>query len=666
MQRVVAKNNLIMKKIILSVLVLSSVVCFGQQLINSNMELWTTVAYGQEPSNWEFNAGTGIVYGTNNIFRSYNGTDPLTTTKITGAASFGGTGNSVLLETKSAVGAILLNNGYTTIPGNLFRQEAITNTNIGSLTIKYKATVVQGDSCFVKVGLIDASNNTLSYGVFWIKPSDNSTTWKTKTIVLENQLPGTPTEIFIDAMSTYDETYTYNTPVIGSKLYLDNFTLNYCNTPITTSLTETVCDYMLPYTWNGVTFSSAGTQSATFISSLGCDSTVNMTLTVVGGPYTQIPDAVFEQELIDLGYDPCGIVDGQVPTNNIANVLSLSLNGSSITNLMGIEAFTSLESLSLSAQFTGMGIFGPNLSSNGLNLSNNTALKYLSCKNCGLQNINLSNNINLISLNLGSYEFSSAGNTQYINNNNISTIDLSTNNSLQILDIDRAQVNNLTLPVNDVLKKLQVNNNSLVSLIGNNNSQLKYLDCSFNNSLISLSLNAPNLDTLNVSNCGFSGLNLNNQTSLNWLNCSSNNLSCLTIKNNGNNQINYINTLNNFTLTCIEVDDSLFSANNPIWNANKDAWSSYSEDCPGICLTADIHEIASEEATIFPNPSEGMLNVKSSSPIDKIILTNMEGRILEVYEKSNFIDISSFKSGMYNAIVLFVNGSKLTKTIIKN
>ncbi len=257
MQRVVAKNNLIMKKIILSVLVLSSVVCFGQQLTNSNMELWTTVSYGPEPNNWQYNDGTGIAYGTNNNARSYNGTDPLTTTKITGAAAFGGAGNSALLETKSVVGSTLLGAGYTTLPGWLYRQEAITNTNIGSLTFNYKSTVVQGDSCYVRVGLIDASFNIYSLGVFWIKPSDNSTTWKTKTIILENLLPGTPTEIFIEAMSTYDGfdgNYSFVTPIIGSKLYLDNFTLNYCNTPITTSLTETVCDYMLPYNWNGVTF----------------------------------------------------------------------------------------------------------------------------------------------------------------------------------------------------------------------------------------------------------------------------------------------------------------------------------------------------------------------------------------------------------------------------
>ena len=54
-------------------------VCFGQQLTNSNLELWTTEIYGSEPSNWQYNDGIGLVYGTNNIIRGYDGVDPLTT-----------------------------------------------------------------------------------------------------------------------------------------------------------------------------------------------------------------------------------------------------------------------------------------------------------------------------------------------------------------------------------------------------------------------------------------------------------------------------------------------------------------------------------------------------------------------------------------------------------
>jgi Leucine-rich repeat (LRR) protein len=612
------------------------------------MELWTTVSYGPEPNNWQYNDGTGIAYGTNNNARGYNGTDPLTTTKITGAAAFGGSGNSALLETKSVVGSTLLGAGYTTLPGWLYRQEAITNTNIGSITFNYKSTVVQGDSCFVRVGLIDASFNIYSLGVFWIKSSDNSTTWKTKTIILENQLPGTPTEIFIEAMSTYDGfdgNYSYTTPIVGSKLYLDNFTLNYCNSPIITNLTETICDYMLPYTWSGVTFTSAGTQSSSFTSSLGCDSTVNMALTVVGGPYTQIPDAAFEQELIDLGYDACGIVDGQVPTNSINTVLNLFISNSNITDLTGIEDFQSLESLT---------VWNANLAVNGLNLSSNNNLKSLTISSAGLTSLNLSQNTLLENL------YISGGIS-----NNIPTLDLSLNTNLQTIDCPNTSIGSLQLPAATSLTQLNCQSNNLSSLALSLVPNLTSLNAS-NNSLINLGTNTHNnLITMNINNNSFSGLNLSGYIQLKSLDCSDNSLECLNIKNGNNNQFTYLNTKNNFILTCIEVDDSLFSTNNPIWNANKDAWSSYSEDCQGICVTADLTDGIFESTKVYPNPTNGMLYISSEIEIKEIILSNLDGKVIGKH-KSNSIDITELMAGIYVIRIRYSNDTEVSKQIIKN
>ncbi len=626
-------------------------VCFGQQLTNSNLELWTTVSYGPEPNNWEYNDGAGIVYGTNNAFRGFDGVDPLTSTKVTGANAYGGTGNSILLETKQAIGPTAINTyGYTTLPGWLYRQEAITNTNIGSITFNYKSTVVQGDSCFVRVGLIDASFNIYSLGVFWIKPSNNSTTWKTKTIILENQLPGTPTEIFIEAMSTYDGfdgNYSYTTPIIGSKLYLDNFTLNYCNSPITTNLTETICDYMLPYTWSGITFTSAGTQSSSFVSSLGCDSTVNMALTVLGGPYTQIPDAAFEQELIDLGYDACGIVDGQVPTNNIASVNSLLIQNSNITDLTGIQDFQLLQTLNIASA---------NLTSNGIDLSNNSRLKSLFIS-AGLTNLDLSQNDSLTNLNLGGALGS--------NPNNINTLDLSSNLDLETVDCSASGINALILPSTNTLYQLDCKVNNLTSLNLSNVPNLLTLTAS-NNSLIDLGTTTHNsLQTMNLALNSFSGLNLSGFSQLKSLDCSNNSLECLSIKNGINNQFTYLNTNNNFTLTCIEVDDSLFSTNNPIWNANKDAWSSYSEDCIGVCITADLADVLIENTRVYPNPTNAIIYIQSEEEIQDITLLNIAGKILGEYN-ANSVDLTEFMAGTYIIRIRYSNDIEVIKQIIKN
>ncbi|SVD39184.1 uncharacterized protein METZ01_LOCUS392038, partial [marine metagenome] len=58
---------------------------------------------------------------------------------------------------------------------------------------------------------------------------------------------------------------------------------------------------------------------------------------------TYVPDDNFEQALIDLGYDD--VLDDSVMTANINSVTSINVNGDSISDLTGIEDFTSLTTL---------------------------------------------------------------------------------------------------------------------------------------------------------------------------------------------------------------------------------------------------------------------------------------------------------------------------------
>jgi hypothetical protein len=67
-------------------------------------------------------------------------------------------------------------------------------------------------------------------------------------------------------------------------------TVNGCDSLVTLVLTvnptynvsddRTVCEGELPYVWNGITFTEAGTQTVTLQSTAGCDSVVTMTLSV--------------------------------------------------------------------------------------------------------------------------------------------------------------------------------------------------------------------------------------------------------------------------------------------------------------------------------------------------------------------------------------------------
>ncbi len=60
---------------------------------------------------------------------------------------------------------------------------------------------------------------------------------------------------------------------------------------------STICENALPFTWNGVEFTAAGTQSTTLQTVLGCDSVVNMTVNVNTNTVSEINAEVVENNL---------------------------------------------------------------------------------------------------------------------------------------------------------------------------------------------------------------------------------------------------------------------------------------------------------------------------------------------------------------------------------
>ena len=60
---------------------------------------------------------------------------------------------------------------------------------------------------------------------------------------------------------------------------------------------QTIVENNLPYTWNGVTFTEAGTQTTTLTAANGCDSVLTMTLTVIPNIHTAQDTTICENEL---------------------------------------------------------------------------------------------------------------------------------------------------------------------------------------------------------------------------------------------------------------------------------------------------------------------------------------------------------------------------------
>ena len=84
-------------------------------------------------------------------------------------------------------------------------------------------------------------------------------------------------------------------------------TVNGCDSVVTMLLTvnqthvttdsQTICENELPYTWNGVTFNAAGVNTATLQDASGCDSTVIMTLLVNPSYLNNLSMSICESEL---------------------------------------------------------------------------------------------------------------------------------------------------------------------------------------------------------------------------------------------------------------------------------------------------------------------------------------------------------------------------------
>ncbi|QCX01642.1 T9SS type A sorting domain-containing protein [Aggregatimonas sangjinii] len=320
---------------------------------------------------------------------------------------------------------------------------------------------------------------------------------------------------------------------------------------------------------------------------------------------TTIPDPNFEQALIDLGYD-AGPIDGSVPTASIAVVTDLNVVQKDINSLEGIQDFTSLENLSAALN---------QLSS--VDLSNNSRLTFVELGNNQLTQVNLSGSPLLTNLNLY-------------------------NNNLQTLDISN-------LPA---LVRLAAENNALTELDISQNPEMFDLLLTGNPIRNLNTFQNPRLLALRIGDSQIEALDLSQNMELRLLEAPNGNLNRLNLKN-GNNTIlngqgivgNPVDVSNNPNLSCIQVDNVVFSENNPGWI--KDATASYSEDCSLTPAFTTIPDPNFEQALIDSGYDIG--------PIDGTIPTaNIQNvQTLDVFNRniSDLAGIEDFTS------VTFINAN---------
>ncbi|MFD2725809.1 T9SS type B sorting domain-containing protein [Hyunsoonleella rubra] len=341
---------------------------------------------------------------------------------------------------------------------------------------------------------------------------------------------------------------------------------------------------------------------------------------------TFVPDAIFEQALIDKGYDT-GPLDNLVPTANINTIIDLDVSQLNINDLTGIEDFSSLEVLDCSenrlsaldiSQNTNLKqlfcafnrITSLDISNNiglsiiwcnfnripVLDVSNNTGLLSLVCSNNLLTEIDVSNNLSLntflcVGNQISSFDVSLNSNLKvfHCSNNRLTEVDVTNNPALNVLNCEYNFISTLDLSQNPALQQLYCMGNMISSLDLFNNGDLGILSCG-NNMLYDLDVSRnPNLVELICNDNTLTTLELNRNGSLNHIDVANNSLCNLNIKNRANTNVTFFDARENPDLFCVFVDDPRYSALNwtniePITN-----FVTNQEECDEVAdITPDV------------------------------------------------------------------------------
>lgn len=229
--------------------------------------------------------------------------------------------------------------------------------------------------------------------------------------------------------------------------------------------------------------------------------------------------------------------DGEIQISEAQAILYLNVSDSNISNLTGIEQFSSLITLYCSSNQL-----------QNINLSQNTALKNFNCSNNLLTNLDISVNQQLINFNCSNNLLSNLNISQNTNLENLncsfnllSSLNVSQNIALKSIRCENNQLSNINIAQNSILENFRCNNNQLTSLDVSQNNLLNSLICN-NNQITNLDVsNLQYLWSLWCNNNQLTSLDVSNNNNLSLLLCHTNNLSILNIKNGNTVEFDFSN-----------------------------------------------------------------------------------------------------------------------------
>jgi Leucine-rich repeat (LRR) protein len=343
-----------------------------------------------------------------------------------------------------------------------------------------------------------------------------------------------------------------------------------------------------------------------------------------------IPDANFKAYLVANTLINTNI-DAEIQVSEATSFTGdIDCSNMSISDLTGIEAFTSLTTLEcFNNQIT------------ALNVSNNIVLTFLGCNSNLLISLDVSSNTSLSSLNCG--------------NNLLTSIDVS-NGVLTDIVCNNNQLTSIDVSGLTTLTYLNCQNNPITNLDVSNNTSLGSLNCMFNQ-LTNLSL-SNSITVLQCTNNQLTSIDVSGNSGLTVLGLANNQLTTLNVKNGNNtNMSNGFFTINNNpNLTCVQVDDAAFSVAN--WT-NIDAGVSFSEDC-GLSISNKNYFM--EAINIFPNPTIDIINIESDNQIESVTIFNHIGSLVQTESKNTF-SVAKLPVGIYTISIKTDKGFSVNKFI---
>jgi len=228
-------------------------------------------------------------------------------------------------------------------------------------------------------------------------------------------------------------------------------------------------------------------------------------------------------------------------------------------------------------------------------------------------------------------------------NGNIKNSDAAAVSSLDVSGSAILDLTGISAFVN--MTDLNVQNNILTSIDVSMLNKLQVLDCSLNN---------------------ISSLDLSSNIKLTQVLCQNNNLSFLSIKN-GTNVSTFTGIFSSFgnnNLTCIEVDDVAFATSNPNWI--KDNGATYSTNCATLRVIDENLTTQKLLIYTNDGNDDFTIKKDASIKINKINIYDVTGKMVKTIDgNATTISIKNLNRGIY-FVKINTNNNVYFNKVIRN